>query len=184
MNKLIKTISFALGLIFISISCDDNDNIVVDGENNIMAVVSVWKSPYMQEFSFYGNLIAKAICELNYVVLNLDTVFYNDAATPYYINDYNGNIYFSLNTDENNVPVEESVKIEIHTGAGIVSGYETLPDSVRNITYNLVDTVKIGDTLVMAFAGEADYFQIRYQYSYVNEDSTGIEYEYGMIYTY
>lgn len=167
---------------FVLISCEDSDTIVVVEDNNIMAVVTVLHNPYLHKLEFYGNLITKEICDLNYVVLNSDTVHY-DETSPYYSNDYDGNIYFSLNSNEYSIPFNKSVEIGIHTGTGIVRGNGTVPDSVTNISFNLDDTVKVGDNLLMLFNGDADYYLIRYQYRYLNSDSTGIESEYGDIYT-
>ena len=182
MRNLIKKTLITAALIFISISCENKDSVVIVEENNLMAIVTLWPNIYEQDFGYNGEVITKVVSELKYVILNEDTVFYNEPS-DYYKNNYNGDIEFSLNRDEYHIPISDTVFFAINTGVGIVRGYETMPDSVRNISFNLEDTVKVGQTLVMSITGQADYFEIYYSHSYLNNDSTGIEYKSGRIYT-
>lgn len=181
MKNLIKISLVTSILILIALSCDDNNTLVTVEENNLLAVVTVGSYANNQLLHYWGDLITNKVCLLNYIVLNMDTVWYEEP-TPYYRNDNNGYINFTLpyNTI---IEFEDTVKFEIHTGAGMVQGSGIIPDSIGNITFNLADTVKIIETLRMSFAGEADYYWILYQYSYLNEDSTWINAKSYEIYT-
>lgn len=181
MKNLIK-ISLVLSiLILIALSCDDNETIVTVEENNVLARVTV--APYANnlELHYYGDLITNKVCPLNYIVLNMDTVWY-DEPTPYYRNDNDGYIEFSV-PYETQIQFEDTVNLEIHTGVGMIGGSGIIPDSIKNISFNLVDTVEIKETLSMNFNGNADYYWIRYEYRYLSEDSTWILYKSGKIFT-
>ena len=172
MNNLIK-FSLAISiLVFVAVRCDNNNTLVTVEGNNLLARVTV--APYANglELHYYGDLITNKVCSLKCVVLNMDTVWYNEP-TPYYRNDNDGYIEFSVPYDTQ-ILFEDTVNLEIYTGVGMIGGRGIIPDSIRNISFNLVDTVEIKETLSISFNGNAEYYWIRYGYRYLSDDSTWI----------
>ena len=180
MNKRVKLILNFLGLIFITFNCDTNNTIVNVEDNNLLAVVGVSRYPNSSEFHFWGDIMTNKVSNLNFVVLNVDTVFYSEQSY-YYRNDNNGFINFYRPYDFY-IPIQDTFRIQIHTGVGMISGNEVIPDSISNIAFNLSDTVEVNETLVMTFTGKADYFLVHYEYLYLNEDSSWIVPEDGEIF--
>ena len=174
MLKIILLNLIAFSTIVLLISCENDDTILVNEENKILATIDVFNSPDNnngRKYYYRGYLITSEISELQYVVLNLDTVHYSEQSY-YYSNDHNGSIEFSTPVDKI-INIVEDAKFEIHTDIGMIAGNIVFPDSIKSVTYNKEDTIKINETLIMSFDGQADYYLIYYTYQFLNEDSSG-----------
>ena len=174
MLKITLLSVIALSVIVLLISCENGDTILVNEENKILATVDVGHIADInsgRKYFYRGYLITNEISELQYVVLNLDTIHYSEQSY-YYSNDHNGFIEFSTPVDKI-INLVEDAKFEIHTDIGMIAGNIVFPDSITSVTYNKADTIQINETLIMSFDGKADYYLIYHGYSYLNEDSSG-----------
>ena len=80
MLKITLLSVIALSAIVLLISCENVDTILVNEENKILATVDVGHIADMnngRKYFYRGYLITSEISELQYVVLNLDTIHYS-----------------------------------------------------------------------------------------------------------
>jgi len=158
------------------LSCEEETIVSNDQDNMFYATVNVYLRnavvlDSIPHYWYSGYIISSKISYLKYVVLNMDTIPYNEPSVNYF-NDENGYMQFSMPIVLK-IDVMPSALFEIATGLGSITGDIIFPDSVNAMEFNKVDTISVQETLVMNFQGNADYYLISYSYSHLNSDSTG-----------
>lgn len=174
-------------LFFISFNCDnatDGDN-VIDSVSQITFIYAVYDNDSLtipkQEINYlgstyvYGVIFGNPIPGFEYIKLG-DKSF---SGSPYY-KYYPGYLMFGMVSGGEEIVITSNLNplnTELKTSFGTLSNTISLPDSVENLTLNVVDTLPLNQPLTISWNnGSADFYEVILDYSW--NDSMTYDYVY------
>ena len=187
MGKLQTFIMIVTLLFFFSFNCDnatDGDN-VIDTVSQISFIYAVYSNAslrtpkqeinYLESTYAYGVIFANPIPGFEYIKLG-DISF---SGSQYY-KYYPGYLMFGMVDGGEEIVITSNLNplnTELKTSLGTLNGTISLPDSVENLTLNVVDTLPLNQPLTISWNnGSADFYEIFFDYSW--NDSMIYDYVY------
>lgn len=168
------------------ISCDEKSTVVEVEKNKLFAKVVVTTYPsyfdldsnriiFKETMDFEGEVIGESITSIEAILLGINSVPFEDS---YSIDPKNYGVINFNKPAETFIELFKTDLFTINTGIGNLEGMINLPDSVNNIIYNhnLLDTLKLNDSLVISFEGNANYFVLKYSITYAIPPDTNLIY--------
>lgn len=182
-----KTKIFLLIILLIAfISCDEKSTIVEVEKNKLFVKVIVTTHPsyfdidsnrviYKTTMNFEGEIIGESITSIKSILIGNISIPFEDS---YSIDRKNYGVINFNKPPETFIEPFNTDKFIIKTGIGELEGIINMPDSVLNISYNhnLLDTLKLNDSLVISFEGNANYFVLKYWITYAIPPDTNLIY--------
>lgn len=156
-----KILFLTVGILIFSFSSCDSEVTRVE-DTKMMANIDVFLLesdfdssgvPQLQYLSFFGTLITNPISELKCILFDNDTVEVTHQMDP----SNSGIISFRSPLFSRVLNINAKT-FKLITDLGYLEGPLSFPDTISEVQFNFLDTLRLSDTLKILFDGNADYY--------------------------